>query len=491
VGTESTRPPASGPALVGVVALAVFAAIVRASRPLLSGTDSFWHYDLGRRIWDSGLPRTDPYSFLREGQEWILNQWGSEAVFGAVNALGGLRPLAVFTALLVGGAYLLVGWKIWTRTASLLAVPLLGLVVLASMSNWNLRGNLFTFLILPMFLGELLRADGPRAKIMLPLMIVWANLHAAFLLGAGLLAVHLVGRLVIDWPARREAVLRAAGLIVGGLLAGVVTPYGPAFLVSTLSLATRAGGAGISEWMPPPLTRIDVLPYTLLVAAVLVAVGLAARREDLANVLAIVAAALFGLSALRNLATASIVVAVVGAPYVQPAWASLRRRDTVARPRRPLAPFDRAMAAVVVVGGLIATAVLVPASGKVQDHLGDVPYDLITALAAEEREVRLVTTSSWSPAFAALTPESVKTAVDGRLELFSDVEIQTVRDLESANSGWQNTLRGWCTTDVVLPTVLPLEAVLRASPQWRLVRSVPTDSNGAAAQHYVKSSGCS
>jgi hypothetical protein len=478
---DTTGPrPAAGPALVGITTVAVLAGVVRATRPLLTGTDPFWHYDLGRRIVAGGLPRTDPYSFLRDGHEWILNQWGTEAVFGVVDRIGGLGLLALFAALLVGAAYGVTGWAMWRRAPTLATMLLFGAVVLASMSNWSLRGNLFTFLLLPVFLTELLRDDGPRPVVVVPLLVVWANLHAAYLFGVGLLLLWLVGTWAVASPDDAAWLRRRAPvLVVGGLLAGLVTPYGPRFLVSTLELTTRAGGAGISEWTPAPLTRIDVLPYTFLVGVVLVALAVAARRQDLPEALMVVAAVLFGATAIRNLATASIVVGVVGAPYVSSALRQVRRVPDGAP--RPPSGLDRLLVGVVGVVGLVLVLAVVPRSGAVAAHLGNntAPLDLIDRLDASPGEERVVTTSTWSGAVAALTGDHVRTAVDGRLELFSDEEIQVVRDLESADPGWQGTFDRWCVTAVLIPADAPLDRALDDSGAWTMAAEAGDDENRA------------
>lgn len=485
MGDGTPRGPAAGPALIGVAVLAAFTAVLRASQPLLDGIDPFWHLDLGRRIVTSGLPEGDPYSFLTEGRDWVLNQWGTEAIIGIIDRVGGLWLLAVFTAILVAGAYGLAGWLAWRRAPSMLTAALLGLAIMSHTNNWSLRGNLFSFLLLPVLLREILREDGPRIAIIAPLMVVWANLHAGFLTGVALLAAHGVGAAAISASGRRLATLgRGAALVAVGVLAGVVTPYGPRFLASTMDLAARAGGAGITEWAPTPITNPVVLPYTVLMATVLTALAVAGRREDLPEMLMAVATALLGVAAVRNIAPAAIVLTILGAPYVHRTWVQLRGHETVGPPRGPN-QLDRALSGVVIVLGLLGVFAAVPRTIDIGAHTTDIPLAIIRELDALERPARVVTTGEWSAPLAALTGDHVRTAVDGRLELFSDEEIDAARGITAAEGTWSDQLTRWCATDVVVPRGSGLATRLNDTPDWTLATGPTGDGGDDAPVWYV------
>jgi hypothetical protein len=461
------RGPAAGPVLVGIAALAGVATVARASMPLLAGPDAFWHWDLGRRIVASGLPRTDPYSFLTEGRTWVLNQWGADAIFGVADRVGGLPLLAILTALLVGGGIALIGREMYRTAPSLTTVGVLALVVAASLSNWSLRGNLFTFLLIPLMLHELGR-DDRRPWPLLLLLIAWANLHATFVLGVALVLIDSVGRWLVATRAdRRRLVGQGAGLVIGAVLAGCVTPYGPRYLVSIVQLVQR-DGAGILEWRPPDLLSPAVLPFTLLVALVLVASALSARRDDLPGVLLIVATMLFGMTAIRNVAPAAIVVGILGARHVQRAWGILRDRPQTA----PVGAtrLDRRIAVAVGVASVVLAMTMVPRTGAIAAHADRVPLDAINQFNGLAREARVMTLTSWAPAVAALTGEHVRTAVDGRIELFTDEEFRQVQVVLGAGHGWEQILDAWCVTDLLVPAGSTLEEAAIDTGTWTHVQ---------------------
>lgn len=424
---------------------------MRATRPILSGPDAFWHWDLGRRIVSSWLPSSDPYSFLREESPWILNQWGADAIFGLTDAVGGLYLLGVLGSFLVGFAVLATGYLAWSRMNTLAVIPWLGLVVSVVVTNSALRGNLFTFIMVPLLLGELRRRAGPRVTVVAVLMLVWANLHGAFLLGVAFVIIDTVARLLVVPGDSRVAVARHGGLlVVVSAVAGALTPYGFGFLSSTASLVSTAGRVGITEWGPTPITRLDVIPFTALAVIALIALSVTAQRRDLPDSALIVASVVFGLAAVRNVASAAIAIVVLAAPYVEGAVRDIGR-VRVPGPRPP-SRLDRGLAIGAGLVGVVVVGALVPTISTIPAHARGIPFSLIQELDALPREARVASVSTWSGAIAALTGPHVRTAVDGRLELFSADDIDDARQVEQAGPRWQDILAEWCVTDLVVPS---------------------------------------
>lgn len=479
------RGAAAGPSLIGVSAIAALAGVLRATEPVLGGPDPFWHWDLGRRIISGGLVTEDPYSFLTAGQPWILNQWATEALIGIVDRAFGLPGVAILGALLVLVVYAVVGWHMWRRSPSLLTVVLLGLVYTAGMSNLSLRGNLFTYLLLALVLAELRRDDGPRLLVVAGFMVAWTNLHAGFLLGPLLIVVDGVGRILVAMPDRRRPVaLRRGALALVALAATVVTPYGPGLLLQAVRLSAGGVASGITEWAAPTLTATTVLPYTVLMGVSLVSVAVANQRDDLPDVLVVVAFSIIGASATRNLAPAAVVLGITAAPYVSRTWLELREQTAVPAPS-PARPPDWALAGALLVGGVGAGVMLVPHQRGVEHHATNVPLAIVRELAELDRPVRAHVTSLWAPAVSILGGDHVKTTVDGRLELFSPEDFMTAGEIESADPGWLEQLDRWCVTDLVVRADGPVATVLTGEPIWEERLRAPTTPDGDGERQAV------
>jgi len=462
---RSRRAPAVGPALVGTLILAAFAGILRASRPILATQDNWWAWDVGRRILREGLFGVDPYTFTRGGEPWRLHQWLANLTFGGAEALGGFWLLAVVVAVIAAAAYLQLGLLLQRRAPGFVGLVGLALAATAAPAHISMRGTLFSLLLVPPLLWLILRPpSGRRIVGLLILFVLWGNLHGGALIGAGLLLVHEIGHVIIDGRSR----VRPAVAVFGAAIVGMcVTPYGPLLLVDNLRLAAEARDTRIVEWLPPRLLAPSALAFTVLLVLAIVAFALAGHRDRLPEGLLVAAAVILAMTAVRNVITMAMVIAVVSAPAMSDAWNGLRR-STADRPPGQVRAFDRVLAFVIGLIGLVGMLVVVPRSDDVRAHAADTPIDLIEAQAAEGRGQRLFSMDSWAMAASILGGPVVATFYDGRVELLGDLQ-PTYATIIRASPDWDTRLDEHCVTDLLIPNDGPLyDAAIRAGA-WKNV----------------------
>lgn len=258
-----------------LVGIAVVAALTPAQN------DTFWHLRAGADIWASGrVPTIDTYSHTMAGGPWPDHEWLSQALMFGLYRAAGMPGLELGAAAVILGTAatiyrLMVGPRM-TRFA-LLAV---GLAI--SSCVWTLRPQIFSLLLLAVLVWLLARE---RFVWIPPLILVWANAHGAFALGAWVLAVVTavaIGRALVSRGAgnRRRAFALALVLLASGL-AAAGTPMGWGIYHFVLAATGRAFGDQISEWYAP---RPDTIVGAAFWAAALAFVGLClVRRRALAG----------------------------------------------------------------------------------------------------------------------------------------------------------------------------------------------------------------
>ena len=177
--------------LVGIVLLSVFA-------PAIVVGDTWLTLMAGREVVENGLPHTEHLTVLGEGRTWTDQQWLAQVVFYAAHGLAGMRAV-----ILLGIAFVLLALGLAFATArtggaSSRSTFVIGfLAILAGPWGWTLRAQTAA---LPLFAGVALAArrrrraaaSGNRTLLVLPLLVLWANLHGSVVLGAGL--AMLLGR---------------------------------------------------------------------------------------------------------------------------------------------------------------------------------------------------------------------------------------------------------------------------------------------------------
>lgn len=232
-----TLPRWVGPGAVAF--LAVWLVLLAAGRGgMLRDPGTFWHTTTGDRILNEGFVRDDPYTFTFGGQIWIPNQWLGEVSMAVAHRVGGfdLQLLASVTLLAAVFAWLAV--RLLNTGLNFAVVG--GVVALAlagAGSHFHIRPHLVTIAGMAVTAALLTDADSKRIRLahlfwLVPLFVVWLNVHGGFLGGFGTVVIA-AGGWVVFWLALRPSPVESwrdvgtLSLLVGACAASAfVNPYG-------------------------------------------------------------------------------------------------------------------------------------------------------------------------------------------------------------------------------------------------------------------------
>src|ERR1700683_4039135 len=91
---------------------------------LLLDGDAGWHIRTGQYILDHhSVPHQDLYSFSKPGAPWYAWEWGSDALFGWLDRLAGLKGVVLFTGVVLAGfATTLIRRMVWRGVHLFVAV---------------------------------------------------------------------------------------------------------------------------------------------------------------------------------------------------------------------------------------------------------------------------------------------------------------------------------------------------------------------------------
>lgn len=293
----------------------------------LSDNSFLTHLSTGRLIRSSGAPTHDVFTFASGGKPVVVQSWLASWCYATLEAIGGATAIRMFVAA-TAGVLLLVLWRVSRPAGSLLAR--VGLVAMAGMVGllwWNERPQLIGFLAFALVALVLVEDRSPWWLV--PIFVVWVNVHGTFPLGL----VYLFGSIGVAVVARRRIVRRdlllVGAAVVGVVLAAIVSPYGFEMLTFPVEMLGRSDSLIlITEWRP--LAFRDLNSVVFLAEAVGILALLVWRRSWMRLLLAIVFVGL-ALSAVRNVAVAALVLI----PLAAPALDGLGSPDpTVPAPRR-------------------------------------------------------------------------------------------------------------------------------------------------------------
>ena len=264
-------------AFFGIVYLTVFP-------PTLLVADSWLTLVAGREVAENGLPHRDELTLLGLGRTWTDQQWGAQLIAYGSHALGGYGLVSVVAAAFAVGAFAIGAAGARALGAGPRAVLLLFFpVLLAAPWTFTIRAQVYAlplYTALIWLLASEARRPTWRAYLVLPLLVVWTNLHGSAALAA--LLTMMLGAIEL-LRSRGRSGLRSVLLIVLPPLAVLVTPYGPVATVRyyhLLLVDPPFGRELVTEWRRSD-PGFDTLFFYVLAAIALLVVVIGRRRLGL------------------------------------------------------------------------------------------------------------------------------------------------------------------------------------------------------------------
>jgi len=266
----------------------------------ISSLDTWFHLKEGELyVTTASLPTQDPFAFTTEGREWIKYSWLADVLFYLVYVGGGFSGLVLLRLAVLYA----IGWLLYRllRQCGLHPIAAVLLVFVASLAvrfRLFVRPEIITFLLLLAILAVLLRLQASArwtAYTLLPLFVLWVNVHGSYVFGLGLPSLVLLANLVrssrmapgwgvlqLDDPRRRHLAFAVAFLPVAGL----INPQGYRLLLFPFRQNRMARLTAFPEWMESwrypgldPVWWEPVLILALVLFAFSVVTGLLVRWE--------------------------------------------------------------------------------------------------------------------------------------------------------------------------------------------------------------------
>jgi hypothetical protein len=178
---------------------------------MLRDPGTFWHVAVGNKMLTSGrLIHEDCFSFTRAGHPWVADQWLAECGMALMHRLAGWDGLLLVAAALLAGVYTWIAARLLRAGLHpLLTVLLLAAAMLLGAPQFHVRPLIATIALLSVTFGWLVDVGSGRRRLrqlwwLVPLFILWTNVHGGMLGGLGTAALCIGGW----WIAAVIAILK-------------------------------------------------------------------------------------------------------------------------------------------------------------------------------------------------------------------------------------------------------------------------------------------
>lgn len=495
-GDQSHHQATTRPGLFIPAVLFLLVFIMAARTPL--DTDLMWHLRAGQETLAQGSAVVvDVFSHTRYGATWVNHSWLSQPGIYLLYANGGELVLSAALALLVVVAMLFLYLQM--EGHPLLRAFLVIFACLVTAPVWTPRPQITSFVLLALvsyllWLERYRNID--RLWWLVPLSILWSNLHGGYVLSLMLLGVRIAGEMVDALLAPGQKPLRARLRLVAklssigllGFLLAAINPNGTAmWLIPFQTVGMGFAQAHIPEWFSPDFHSLVEQPFLWLLLALLATWGLSQRRVDgytLVSVIFFAGMALisrrhigpFGIVAVPALSRALIGLSEAYAAPIQRISQALQARFPASpasqRLARPVPPRLRLVlnGFILLLLGLAAAVKLVYANAPELVETGKAavfPVGAVQFLAERGLEGQLFNDYNWGGYLLYEAPQLL-VFVDGRTDLFGDALLFEYGRMMTAGEGWEALLEKYAIGTLLIPPDSILSRVIDARGGWEL-----------------------
>ena len=518
------------PSVRDIVFICLFCSLLSGplSNRLLADVDIGWHIQNGEiMLATREIPRTDPFSSTMRGQPWYAWEWLYDLTLGALHKADGLNAVAWLAALLISLTLALLLSELIKRGIGLpLALALMLLAAAATSIHMFARPHIVSWLFVLVWFVALERWEQGRAPRWIPWlfplsMLLWVNLHGAWLLGIALLvfytfAVAVESVRAADAIQRIQAGHRArtiARALAGSIIATLVNPYGWNLHIHVYRyLSDRYLVDRIVEFRSPDFHGWAQRSFAVIVLIALLAFVGSARKPRLVHVLIAIFAVYAGFFATRNLPVSSILLVLVAGPILWENVVAIAERPAAWHRLRNLAIRLKTFSARMGEQEL-----------QLQGHL----WPVLTVIVALMLCLHGGRVGSWQLVNAEFDPEHVPVAatnyldrqpdrgpvfavdqwggyliyrlyprrlvvIDDRHDLFGPDRFREYVTLVQVEPGWREVLDKWKIHTMVLPAGSALANLLLELPRdWQVVHedkvAVVFEKSGASSAGLSKS----
>lgn len=448
-----------------VPALLIFALVAVRAQSLINDGDSYLHIAAGQwMLTHHAIIYSDPFSYTMSGHPWLTHEWLSEVIMAIVYGLGSWQALDVLFAFSAAATAFLLARTLLRYLNPVPAVIVQQLALLCIFPHLQMRPHMLALPLLVAWTDGLLTARdnrrGPNLA-MLPLMLLWANLHGSFVFGLFLVAVFGLEAALEAERLWFQALRPWLVFGVGATIAALLTPHGLAGLVFPFQLASSPALLRIWEWQSSTFPKVTPLEVFLL--ATFLFFMLRPTRVPVARVLLFVFLVHMTLEHRRHLDLLAVIGPLALASSIADALRSGTRTE-IESPKMRRYPFPLLIGcalAVILIAGIRLAIPEVPANSGVTPR---VALDHVPASLAEQPVFNDDLVSGY------LIFRGIRPFMDTRAEMYGpDFIANYAKIIQPDRHVMEATFSRYNVSWTILSPDNPANEILDLLPGWRVL----------------------
>jgi hypothetical protein len=474
------------PSIAEVIFIVILAFILSGKGNLLGDADTGYHIRAGEYIIDNlNVPSHDLFSHITPPLEWTAHEWLSEVILALIHRASGLTGVVVATAILIAFVHvILLRFLRASGISIIVAACIVALSAGASIIHWLARPHIFS-LLLVLFWYIILDTYQYKKKnylyLLLPLMLLWVNLHGGFIAGFMLLGVYIIGNslmAIFRKEERYEKTTKIKTLSIYFtlcLLITLVNPKGYEILLFPFKLISNTFIMDhVSEFLSPNF-HTDLRFEYMLILMILV-FGVSVLRLNAIEIMLVLVFTHMSLYSARYIPLYAIILSPILGRQIDTLLQEFRERRLI---KRILSMSERTaktdsmaryhvwfIVTIVILGIMVSTGKLDYAFDKKR-----LPVDAVHFIQREKITGNMFNNDEFGDYIIYAAWPEYKVFFDGRSDMYGTERMKEYFKVIRIESGWDKILKGNNINWIIFQTRSSLSSFLLERNDWKLIYS--------------------
>jgi len=443
------------------------------------GDNDLWGYlSFGRVFWEKGyFPSHDIFSYTPTKALWIYHEWLTGVIFYVILMHAGPAGLQLLQYLIIILTLCLIYATAIKKGANTVfaLIALIPAMLLISFGYFPVRAQIFTYLffVLTVYILETAKIKRQWEMLLwlLPVYILWCNLHGGFVAGLGIIALYTLG----EGISGKKIVPFIAIFFLAGL-ATLINPYGLEywrFLTDSLSMSRPEIGEwfSVSTALKTNYQPVPVFVFILL-SSISILIVLWRGKKSLTELIIIAATIYIGVRHVRHTIFLGIIFGTFMPRMLNDLWKScLARRQNLTK--NPLS-FPLVMLTIVFLfiywfsnQSMIAN---IKPSFAISAFPSRYPVGAVEWMKKNHSGGKILPDFDWGEYIIWECYPDLKVAMDGRYEtVYEEKTCREYFDFLTGREGWNVFLKKYPPDFILIKPMTNTCLLMLRDPAWKTV----------------------
>lgn len=436
-----------------------------------------WGYlSFGRIFWEEGyFPYKDLFSYTPTKPLWVYHEWLTGVLFYTIYKYTGPAGLQLLRYVIIIFTIYLIYLTALKKEAGPISAfsALIPAMLLISFGYVPVRAQVFTYLffILTIYILETANKDKKWSILwwLVPINIIWCNLHAGFVTGLGLIFLYALGGKIF-----KRVALPYFKIGVISTIATLINPYGP-YYWTYLVQAILMPRPEIDEWLSAlAALRMGYQDFPVLVfiilSIILIFALILTKEDNLTDLLIIGVTIFLGYKNVRHTIFTGLIFGAYLPPMLTKVW-SLWKAGNFFLTRHPWIPMVSPVALLIFIYIWINPKMTLMAAPNfsILTPSSHFPIGAIKWIKENNLQGNILPHFDWGEFLIWTCAPFCRVAIDGRYETIYKEEVcREYFDFLAGKENWKTFLQKYPHEMVLIKKNTRTHLLMLQEPSWKL-----------------------